>query len=267
MHVMSSVDVEAVQRSLAHDGYAVIKDVVAKAGLSELSALLAQEYEQAKATGGLFQGGGSVSGHLNCFPGERSRFVYDDIRRRGILDVVRSIDPEAVDDVRVTMNYNLPGSAPQFYHSDGLYTDAFLICNVAVVDTNLTNGAMDVLPGTNREFYKFWRYALERKYRLTTRVCLEQGDVLLRVSTLWHRGMPNLSQAPRPLMSLTFGEKGRPEGDPFMVNDGKVAFYPNWFNTNRLGRLRERSFVSLPWTYSAYRFARSLYGNKGYSSW
>ena len=50
---------------------------------------------------------------------------------------------------------------------------------------------IDVLPGTHRRFYKFWRYAVERKYRLSTRVCLEQGDVVLRMSTLWHRGMPN----------------------------------------------------------------------------
>ena len=69
------------------------------------------------------------------------------------------------------------------------------------------------------------------------------------------------------MMSLTFGEKSAPEGDPFMTNDGKIVFYPNWFSTSRLGQLRERTFVSMPWTYSSYRFARSLRGNKGYSSW
>ena len=51
-------------------------------------------------------------------------------------------------------------ASPQHYHSDGLYMEEFLICNVAVVDTDLENGAIDVLPGTNREFYKFWRYAV-----------------------------------------------------------------------------------------------------------
>ena len=58
------------------------------------------------------------------------------------------------------MNFNLPGSVAQHYHMDGLYPEEFLICNIAVVDTDLVNGAIDVLPGTNREFYKFWRYAL-----------------------------------------------------------------------------------------------------------
>jgi hypothetical protein len=33
-----------------------------------------------------------------------------------------------------------------------------------------------------------------------------------------------------------------------------------------LGRLRERTTVHAPITYAAYRFARSLIGNKGYDS-
>ena len=74
------------------------------------------------------------------------------------------------------MNFNLPGSVAQHYHTDGLYTEEFLICNIAVVDTDLVNGALDVLPGTHQRFYKFWRYALERKYRLTTRLPMQRGD-------------------------------------------------------------------------------------------
>ena len=157
-----------------------------------------EEYERVKRSHELFKGGGTLSGHLNCFPGEGSRFVYDEMAEHGIVDLVRAIDPAKVDDVRPTLNYNLPGSVAQFYHMDGIYTQPFLICNIAVVDTDIENGAIDVLPGTNRRFYRFCRYAVERKYRLTTRVRLEQGDVLLRMSTLWHRGMPNRTAAPRP---------------------------------------------------------------------
>ena len=43
-------------------------------------------------------------------------------------------------------------------------------------------------------------------------------------------------------------------------------FYPNWYKPTRIGRLRERIFVAAPITYSGYRLARSLYGNKGYAS-
>ena len=68
------------------------------------------------------------------------------------------------------------------------------------------------------------------------------------------------------MMAITFGEIDDTDADPFAVNDGKIDFYPNWYKTSRLGQLRERTFVTAPITYSAYRFARSLYGNKGYAS-
>jgi hypothetical protein len=79
--------------------------------------------------------------------------------------------------------------------------------------------------------------------------------------------MPNMSAAPRPMMSLTFGEKGAPAGDPFLAHDGKVFFYPNWYGTSRIAILRERVEVAAPITRSSVRFARSLVGNRGYSSY
>jgi hypothetical protein len=66
-------------------------------------------------------------------------------------------------------------------------------------------------------------------------------------------------------MSLTFGEQSAPEGDPFATFTGDITFYPNWYSTSRLGVLRERTFAAAPIMYSAYRFAKSLHGNRGYS--
>jgi hypothetical protein len=68
-------------------------------------------------------------------------------------------------------------------------------------------------------------------------------------------------------MAITFGEIQHKVDDPFAKNGGEIEFYPNWFNTSRLGQLRERTFVRAPITYSTYRFVRSLYGNKGYESY
>lgn len=164
-------------------------------------------------------------------------------------------------------NFNLPGSVPQHYHMDGLYTDDFLICNVAVIDTDIVRGAIDVLPGTNREFIPFWKYAVRRLHKLSTRIEMAQGDVLLRKSMLWHRGMPNKSDAPRPMMSVTFGERSAPGDGPDAAFEGDVVFYPNWFSTSPLGVLREHVFTTAPLSYSVYRFVKSLRGNRGYSSY
>jgi ectoine hydroxylase-related dioxygenase (phytanoyl-CoA dioxygenase family) len=261
--VLSSRDISELRRDLDENGYAVLRGVVSKDRVAEFNDSILLEYEQAEK----FRGGGSYSGHLNCFPGEQSRFFYDEIAESGLVDAIHALRPSSPNDVRATLNFNLPNSVAQHYHIDGLYTDDFLICNVAVVDTDLVNGAIDVLPGTHRRFYKFWQYALQRKYRLSTRLPLQRGDVLVRKSTVWHRGMPNKSTTPRAMMSLTFGEASAPEGDPFLVHEGKLFFYANWFSTTRLGRLRERVFVAVPLTYSMYRFVKSLRGNKGYSSY
>jgi ectoine hydroxylase-related dioxygenase (phytanoyl-CoA dioxygenase family) len=267
MQVIRAIDVERIAAELTTDGYTVIRGVISPQRLTQFGSSLVEEFDRAKSAGELFAGGGSLTGHLNCYPGREARFIYDELQEKGIVDVVRAVDPTLTERIRATLNLNLPNSVAQHYHMDGVFTDAFIICNVAVVDTDLHNGAIDVLPGTNREFYPFWRYALQRKYRSTTRVPLDQGDVLLRLSTLWHRGMPNRSDRPRPLMSVTFGEQGAPDGDPFDQNDGKIAFFPNWFSPTRGGMLRERTFIALPWTLSAARFAKSLRGNRGYSSW
>ncbi|HWZ90261.1 MAG TPA: phytanoyl-CoA dioxygenase family protein [Polyangiaceae bacterium] len=265
MNMFSKSDVETFAQTYAEQGYLVIRDVVPKAQLSDLRARIFAEFDRAKSSGQLFSGGGQISGHLNCFPGEDSRFALAALEERGVTDLIRQLYDKPMP-LRVSCNFNLPRSVAQHYHMDGVFTEDFMIANVAVVDTDLVNGAIDVLPGTHTRFFEFWRYAVERRYRSTTRLPLKQGDVLLRTSRLWHRGMPNRSVTPRPMLAFTFGEKVAPTGDPFRFNEGKINFDPNWFRPNFLGRLRERTFVTAPITYSAYRFARSLVGKKGYDS-
>lgn len=267
MAAISNGDRQRARDDLQRDGYTIFRDVVSADDLESFAIYLADELEQARSTKRLFEGGGRISGHLNCFPGERSRFVLEAVRDYGILELVEEQMPGHTDQLRVTTNYNLPGSVAQHYHTDGLYTEEFLICNVATVATSLDNGAIDLLPGTHNRFYKFWQYAVHRLWRRSARINMQQGDVLLRRSTVWHRGMPNVTDVPRPMMSLTFGEASAPSGDPFTAAGEGVVFSPNWYGTDRLSQLRERTFVRVPLLYSGYRFARSLVGNKGYASW
>jgi Phytanoyl-CoA dioxygenase (PhyH) len=255
-----SVDLDGVHAALNHNGYVVLPQVVSKALLDELNAQLAEAYGRAEK----FKGGGSITGHLNCFPGPAAGPVYDELVAAGVIDTILHYREGRNNSIRATMNYNLPGSVPQHWHIDGLYVDDFLICNVAVVDTVAHNGAIALAPGSSRAFVPYWKWSLQRASRLETRVEMKQGDVLLRKSNLWHRGMPNKSAVPRPMLSITFGEASAPEAEPF---SGEVRFYANWYNSSRLGVLRERAFVAAPISYSAYRFAKSLRGQRGYDSY
>jgi hypothetical protein len=251
-------------RAYADEGYCIFRDVVPKELLARHGKNIVAEFDRAKRESTLFAGGGLISGHLNYYPGEDARPVHDALERRGIIDFVRAVLPGKAEARRAGGNLNLPKSGAQHYHVDGNFLEEFIIVNVAVVDTEIANGAIDVLPGTHKKFYKYWRFAVERAYRLSRRLPLKQGDVLVRSSNLWHRGMPNLTSAPRPMLGITYGENCGVTTDPFVLDGGKLSFQPNWFKPTRLGRLRERTFVTVPITYAAYRFVRSLYGNKGY---
>lgn len=259
-----SHDVEALRSELDAQGYTVLRGMVSKGPLAEFARDICKMYEQAPK----FKGGGMVTGHLNCFPGRAARGTFDELEAAGLVDIAHALRPGLRNDVRVTLNFNLPRSVAQHRHIDGAYLDDFLICNVAVVDTTLVNGAMEVLTGSNRQFLPFWKYALSLRRTQAVRLEMAAGDVLLRKSNLWHRGMPNASMAPRPLLSYTFGEKSAPESDPFEVNGGEPVFYPNWYATSRAGRARERVYKTVPISYAAYRFVDSLRpGQRGYESW
>jgi ectoine hydroxylase-related dioxygenase (phytanoyl-CoA dioxygenase family) len=158
----------------------------------------------------------------------------------------------------VGCNFNLPRSHTQHYHIDRPFTRSFMIANVAVVDTVIENGAIDLIPGTHQRFYKYTRFVLERRHRDSVRVPLTQGDVLIRSSNVWHRGMTNRTSVPRPMLAMTWEDGGSSHPDPFSADGGKIRFLPNWFKPTPVGRLRERLFVKVPITYSAFRFARSL---------
>ena len=261
---LSGVELEQLKQQFAEDGYLIIKNVVSRQKLADLHAKVDDEFERAKRTGALFNGGGLVSGHLNSFPGEESRFAYDALRDYGILDLIRAISPQSVREPNVGCNYNLPGSVTQHYHMDRTFTNEFMIANIAVVDTDLINGAIDVIPGSHKQFYPYWKFVAAGVARGHKRLPAQAGDVLVRVSNLWHRGMPNRSAVPRPMLAFTWEDGGSVYEDPFQVDGGKVVFRPNWFRPTRLGRLRERLFVTAPFTYAAYRIVDSLLTRKGY---
>ena len=251
-------DMARARQEFADNGFIVFRNIVPVEGLAELHRALAEEFDKASKSGALFSGGGLVSGHLNCFPGAGARFAYDTLQARGIIDLMKELHPKVLRMPNVGCNFNLPGSHTQHFHTDRPFTRDFMIANVAVVDTVIENGAIEVIPGTHKRFYKYTQFVLEQVHRLGIRVPLNRGDVLIRNSNVWHRGMTNSTSVPRPMLAFTWEDGGSNQSDPFSANGGNIRFLPNWFKPTRLGRLRERLFVNVPITYDALRFARSL---------
>jgi hypothetical protein len=261
---LTSEAIRAIEQDLPENGYAVLEGIVSREPLAELHLRLLEAYQSSEK----FAGGGSILGHLNCFPGEEARFVYEELGESGLVDAILAGRPGRCNDMFARVNWNLPHSSAQHWHMDGTFVNDFIVCNVAIIDVDRSNGPTEVIPGSHRRFYPYWRFVAERTARLSIPVPLRRGDVLVRTSTLWHRGTANRSGSVRPLMSLSFGEKEAGPEDPFAVNSGGITFYPNWYsNATRADVLRERLEKALPITRSAGRLAKSLLGERGYDSY
>ena len=256
--MITTSEIESAREEYASKGYFILRNVVSPERLAELHTALAHEFDRALESGALFSGGGQLSGHLNCFPGAGARFAYETLQDRGIIDLIRQLHPKVTRMPNVGCNFNLPGSHTQHYHIDRPFKNDFMIANISVVDTVRENGAIELVPGTHKRFYKYTQFVLERCHSAGLQVPTNRGDVIIRSSNVWHRGMTNRTSVPRPMLAFTWEDGGSTSPDPFAADGGNIRFLPNWFKPTRAGRLRERLFVKLPVAYSALRFARSL---------
>jgi hypothetical protein len=250
-----------VSHSLSHrlferDGFLHVPGAVDRQQLSDWTREARASYREQVSRGVLFTGGGNWSGHLNCFPGESSRFVYEQLEARGIFELVQALSSQRLRAPNVGCNFNLPGSSAQNEHVDGYAATPFLVLNVAAVDTDLDNGAMEIVPRSHRRDFKYWEIVLQQRDR--ARVLMKQGDALIRTSRLWHRGMPNRSPEPRPMLAFTWENGGSSLADPYAQHGGRITFLPNRFATGWRGRLKERAFVAAPRLGVVYQVARSL---------
>ena len=140
-------------------------------------------------------------------------------------------------------NLNLPNSSAQNHHIDGNVASPFIIVNVAPVDTNLENGATEVCPRPHLREYRYWQYALAGSQRTA---CARAGDVVIRSSTVWHRGMPNRSTAIRPMLAFTWEDGGSELADPYTAHGGKIRLLTNRYAQNLSGRLQDALLPRCP---------------------
>ena len=233
------VDAVGFASALDRDGYIVLHDVISNARLAEFTDDLLGAFDQRVTQGRLFEGGGILSGHLNCFPGEGA--VHVRRARRARLLAHSGHRPDLADSVRATLNFNLPGSVAQHYHIDRRVSEEFLICNIAVVDTDLANGAIDVLPGTTMRVLQV--LALRPRTQvtaLTTRVPGSAGTSSCVTPRLAPR-MPNRTGR-RPSDDGVHVRRTRNDGHRSLpgVNAGAIEFQPNWFSPTCSGASARR---------------------------
>ena len=238
----------------ARDKFFIVRNLLPKEPLVALAEKTLAEYGQRPAQ----PLGGSLSGHINFSTGEFGRQIAQMMRDRGLIDLIDELHGQQMEWDASGGNLNLPGSHRQHYHMDSNYHDEFIAVMVSLVPTSLQNGAIELFA---ESFQRRWKYAefitsdLPKKgFRPTMGV----GDILVRSSCVWHRGMPNLTQTPRPWLTYGMRPKGavNAKADPFAGNG--VEFKSNFYTAGWKGKVKENLVVHAHWLYSAMRAVRSL---------
>jgi ectoine hydroxylase-related dioxygenase (phytanoyl-CoA dioxygenase family) len=77
--------------------------------------------------------------------------------------------------------------------------------NIPLTDWTADNGAMELLPGSHRQPWSFTSHnAAGIAHLWPVRPDLRVGDALVRDGHCLHRGTPNLTDEPRPMLDQTY---------------------------------------------------------------
>jgi hypothetical protein len=139
-----------------------------------------------------------------------------------ILSIVEKLVGQDFTMVQLATDTPLRGSDYQDIHCDscplfpewGRETPPFqLAVNFPLVDVTPENGPFEVVRGTHLLSREEGMQQLERGNTKLEPICLELGDVLIRDVRALHRGTPNQTKTPRPMVVLGYSRKWlyRPE--------------------------------------------------------
>jgi hypothetical protein len=107
------------------------------------------------------------------------------------------------------------GSIHQGFHADyrrPLFEESphlllppyFLVANFGLIDIESAHGPLEIAPKTHRMPRDVAMLAIKTEQIKAESVLLTQGDVLVRHPWTLHRGTPNQTQTPRPLLSIRY---------------------------------------------------------------
>ncbi|TDT14956.1 ectoine hydroxylase-related dioxygenase (phytanoyl-CoA dioxygenase family) [Ilumatobacter fluminis] len=172
-------------------------------------------------------------GHLQLGPRRSALYVSADIVANPLIEsVVATVLGDGAWLGFYNGNVNCPGSGAQPLHADRPYswtTEAealaageewpprttTLSCSTALTDITIETGATEIYPGSHREtIVTTWEPGerpashpdLLEKWGPPASMEIPAGGVCFRDPRMWHRGVPNPSDTPRPMLALTYHE-------------------------------------------------------------
>jgi hypothetical protein len=224
--------VEAVNTN----GYVVLENAVPHQCIDVLREKMVADSKGLLAKG-KWDAVGKVKGHLKQAPPPYAPYVFPEIVSNPFAgQVTEQILGKGRFNKFYHGNTNCPGSGMQPVHPDGV--EHALIVNVGLGDITEYNGSIELWPGTHlieNSVARIEKHTLEARRKLfpPIRGNTKKGSILIRDAQVWHRGMPNLSNDLRFMVSMMHYKHTADLGKMLVFNHGcEEAFHDKILHPN-----------------------------------
>ena len=186
------------------DGYVVLRGLLPADAARRYGAAILAEHARLSEAGWSFTGGGHIEGHLNIIPGGAGLELVEAAQQAGLAELISSLAGEPMHLVRMAGNLAMAKCHSQNFHPDTTLAEQTWVANIALVPTSPANGAMALIPGTQLLGENYAKFRAARLLDKAEQPTMEPGDILLRLSSVWHRGTHNPSAQARPMGMLGY---------------------------------------------------------------
>jgi Phytanoyl-CoA dioxygenase (PhyH) len=211
----------AAVEALRTDGLVLLNDIVDPTHLDVLHERMIADIDAMRARPDVPYNWNP--GNLQQDPPPFPPFLFADVLLNPyVISVTAAVLGPGVKNVMYGGNIALPSEHRQPVHCDvghlwpldsleGPHPPAQLVVNMLTVDVSPENGATEIWPGTHRELgvglgddIKISPERLEERRRIAPpfQPTFRRGCVLIRDIRLWHAGMPNRTDEPRPMIAM-----------------------------------------------------------------
>lgn len=210
---------EQAVNAILQDGFVVLKDVVSDESIRTLREKMLQDLEQLLAredTPYNFN-----TGNIQQEAPPFAPYLFRDILLNDqVIALTHSLLGPGVKNAYYSGNTAMPSDQRQPVHPDvghlwsniPIATPTFgVVVNIPLVDVSAENGSTEIWPGSHldssisiHQDIKVPTERLERRraYAPPIQPTISTGSVLIRDIRLWHAGMPNRTQSPRPMLAM-----------------------------------------------------------------
>lgn len=235
-HQLGDVTLKSAVQAIETDGFVVLGSVVDTGVLDALKVKLDEDTAELLQRGE-WGGAGKLPGHLQQAMPRSGRYIHREVVTNPlVIQLSHAVLGDGVHNRSYNGNTNLPGSQRQPLHRDDenlwphlVHPTVTLIINISPIDVDETNAATEVWPGTHKilgptyisEDDEEQRRAVAPPVQAITR----KGDAVLRDIRLWHRGVPNTSNAVRHMIAMSHSTRWSARGEPIHVTADAVPTF------------------------------------------